>query len=390
MLSGPGPRPARPKATLPSASHPGPDPLRSRRNAGRGRVRTFVPETDPPGTGRAQTLGSEPRLAGPVTRIALLGLLAAAASAQELPLIRAAGTSLDTFEIELRLDAVDHGTPEGLAKAFARFEEEQHGVRRVFAEMVRDEHLALMRRFYGKELVDRQLKAYDAIEQKGYRCEVTGITGGSDNATAQERRTYVEGGKQREETSEIGLVRNGRRWEIAAIRDRAPGGKLVERGLGTPPVLAKVPLPAPEAPDLSSPRAAVSSLRVAILRFGALRDNASLALTDRFFDILGAFYGEETVRKARAERPKVEAPTRLSTEIGDGAPRLADLVRVEVVLSEEVPGRTDLKSAIANAAFDLRPEGGTWRVVSEHVRLDPEHAYSPVTRDFALFFLVRR
>ena len=49
-----------------------------------------------------------------------------------------------------------------------------------------------------------------------------------------------------------------------------------------------------------------------------------------------------------------------------------------------------LRSAIANAAFDLRPEAGTWRIVSEHVRPDPEMAFSPVTSKFGFFFLVRR
>jgi hypothetical protein len=96
------------------------------------------------------------------------------------------------------------------------------------------------------------------------------------------------------------------------------------------------------------------------------------------------------VRKARSERPKTDAPTPVSVEIGDGAPRLADLVRVEVMISEQVPDRPDLKSAIAQAAFDLRPEAGTWRVVGEHLRPDPDSAFSPVTAHFGLFFLVRR
>ncbi len=326
----------------------------------------------------------------PPVRLLCLLLAAAAAAAQDLPLIRAAGTSLDSFEVELRLDAVDRASAEGLARSFARFEEEQHGVRRRFAELVRDEHLDLLRGFYAKELVDRQAKAYDAVEQKGYRCEVTGVTPAGDRATAQVRRTYVEGGKQREETSELSLVHNGRRWEMAAIRDLGRDGRLVERPLGAPPELKRVPLPAPETRDLSSAKAAVASLRAEILRFGAHRDNASLALTDRFFDIAAAFYGDETARKARASRPKTEAPTPAFVEIGDGAPRLADLVRVEVTVSEEVPGRPDLRSAIANAAFDLRPEAGQWRVVSEHLRPDPDMAFAPVTTNFGLFFLVRR
>jgi len=323
-------------------------------------------------------------------RKVLLLLAAGPAVAQDLPLIRAAGTSLDTFDVELRLDAVDHASPEGLARSFARFEEQQHGVRRRFAELVRDAHLDLLRGYYAKEMVDRQAKAYDEVEQKGYRCEVTGVEPKGDKATARIRRTYVEAGKQREETSELSFVNAGRRWELVTIRDRAPDGRLAERGIGAPPVLKRVPVPTPEPPDLSSAKAAVMSLQHEVLHFGALRDNASLLLTDRFFDIAAAFYGEETARKARASRPKTDAPAPVFVEVGDGAPRLADLVRVEVTVFEEVPGRPDLRSAIGNAAFDLRPESGKWKVVSEHLRPDPEMALSPVTGNFGLFFLVRR
>jgi hypothetical protein len=322
--------------------------------------------------------------------LGILLLVAAPLAAQEMPLIRAAGTSLETFEVELRLDALDHGSAEGLAKSFARFEEEQHGVRRRFAELVRDAHLGVLRSFYGKELVDRQTQAYDTMEQKGYRVEITGVTAEGDKATAQMRRTYVERGKEREAASEISLVRNGDRWDIAAIRDRRRDGQFVERGLGTPPVLKRAPLPDPAPPDLSSPKAAVTSLRGEIVRFGALRDNASLALTDRFFDILAAFYGEETAQKARADRPATKTPLPSFVVVGDGVPKLADLVRVEVTLSEEEPGRPDRRVTLANAAFDLRHEGGTWKVVGEFIRADPDKPFSPVTNNFGLFFFARR
>ncbi|MFI5403140.1 MAG: hypothetical protein ACHQ1G_09400, partial [Planctomycetota bacterium] len=164
----------------------------------------------------------------------LLG--AATAVAEDLPLIRAAGTSLATFEIELRLEAVDRGSAEGLAKSFARLEEEQHGVRRRFAELVRDAHLDILRAFYTKEIVDKQAETYKAVEQRGYRCEVLEVTQEGGKATARLRRTYVEAGKEREEASEIDLVQGGGRWLIATIRDRGRDGRFVERGLGTPPV----------------------------------------------------------------------------------------------------------------------------------------------------------
>lgn len=325
-------------------------------------------------------------------KIGLLALLLAAAPAraQELPLIRAAGTSLETFEIELRLEAIDHATAEGLAKSFARFEQEQHGVRRRFAEMVAEAHLDLMRGSYARDLVDRQAQAYDALVQKGYHCDVASVTPSGDKAKAVLQRTYVETGKQRGEAFEVDLHRDAKGWWIDAIRNRAPDGKLVLRGLGTPPELKNVPVPSPVTPDLSSAKTAVATLRDQILRFGALRDNASKKLNDRFFDITAAFYGDEVARKALADRPVVKPPLPSFVELGDPTPRLADLLRVEVTVLEEVPGGKDLRSAIGQLAFDLRPEEKKWKVVGEYVRPQPDKALAPITSNFGLFFLVRR
>lgn len=314
----------------------------------------------------------------------LLLLAAAPVAAQELPLIRASGTSLETFEVELRLEGVDHATAEGLAKSFARFEEEHHGVSRRFGELVRDAHLDLLRRTCTRDIVDRQAKAYEAAEQKGYRSEVTGVTPAGDKALARLRRTYLAGGKEREEATEIDLVRDGTRWRIAAIRNRGRDGQWKERGLGTPPTMMRAEVPAPGTPDLSSPRSTVSSLRGDVLRFGALRFNAQLAVPDRFFDIAAAFYGEEVARKARESRPRLETARPLSVEFGEPAPRLSDLVRIEVTVNDEVGGK---RKAVAQRAFDLRPEEGTWRIVGEYMRPEPEGPYQSVPGSFGLFFL---
>jgi len=317
----------------------------------------------------------------------ILLLAAASAIAQDLPLIRGSGTSLETFEVDLRLDAVDHATAEGLARSFARFEEEQHDVRRSFADLVREAHLDILRRFYTKDLVDRQAKDYESVVQKGYRSEVKGVTVEGDKATAQLQRTYIVGGKQREEATEIDLVRDGARWRIAAIRDRGRDGQFKERPLGTPPEMKRAPVPSPAAPDLSSPKAAVTSLRDEVLRFGGLRDNAALSLTDRFFDICAAFYGDEVAKKAREERPRPKESPPVSFDVGEPAPRLSDLMRVDITVNEDVRGK---RTAIGQAAFDLRSEDGKWRVVGEYLRPDPDTPPSPVPRNFGLFFLVRR
>jgi hypothetical protein len=313
---------------------------------------------------------------------AILVLLLPALAGEELPLIRAAGTSLETFEIVLRLEAVDRTTPEGLARAFARFEEEHHGVRRRFAELVRDAHLDLLRAYYARDLVERQAKAYEAMEQKGYRAELKDIRAEGDQATAELRRTYIVFGKEREEVAEIDLVRDANGWRIRSIRDRGRDGRFVERPLGAPPPLKPAEVPAPAPPDLSSAKAALASVRAAALRFGALRHNAALSLTDRFFDITAAFHGEDAARSAREGRPTVTEAKPRDLELSEPAPRLADLLRIEVTVHEEKGGK---RQAVAQWAFDLRAEGSQWKVAGEYRRPDPKGPFEAVP-DLAIFF----
>lgn len=318
---------------------------------------------------------------------ATLLLLAPALVAEDLPLIGAAGTSLETFEVELRLDAVDHKTPEGLAKSFARFEEQEHGVRRKFAELVRDEHLALLRVFYTKDLVDRQAQAYDQVEQRGFRSEVKDVRVEGDKATAELKRTYIIGGREREDATELDLVHAADGWWIRTMRVRGRDGKLADRPLSPPPVLKRPPVPAPGAPDLSDAQTAMLSLRDHALRFGALRDNASLSLTEKYFDITGAFYGPEVGKKLRESRPTLPDAAPVTLDFGAAAPRLSDLMRVEVLVIEESKGK---RNPIGGATFDLRAEDGEWKVVGEYQRPDPDAPPVGVSKNFALFFLVRR
>jgi hypothetical protein len=313
----------------------------------------------------------------------LLALAAAPAGAQEMPLIRADGTSLETFGVELRLDGVDHKTPEGLARSFARFQEDQHGVRRRFAELFRDAHLDVLRRYYLPDVVARQAEDYDAQTQKGYRCEVRRVGATADTATALLVYTYIEGGRQREENSEIELKREGESWWIRAIRDRRRDGSLETRDLGVPPAFPRADVGPPRPPDLTSARATVASLRADIVRLGAVRDNASLALLERFFDITAAFYGAKVAEEARAGQERPPAGERSTVEIGDAKARLADLVRVGVAVKEK-------GGSVGEAAFDLRAEGGSWRIVGEFARPDPDGPFVPNTRNLGLFFLVRR
>lgn len=321
------------------------------------------------------------------TIAALLLALPALAAAEDLPLIRANGTSLETFEVELRLDAIDHATPEGLAKSFARFEEEQHDVRRRFAELVRDAHMDILRTFYARDLVEKQAKAYDAMEQKGNRSEVKEVLADGDTATVEFRRTFIAAGREREGLTKVVMARDATGWWIRAIRDRGPKGEFVERPLAPPPPLKRPPVAAPGAPDLSSAKATMLSLRDHFLRFGALRDHASLSLTERYFDITAAFYGPEAAKRARDTRPTVADAAPVALDFGAAAPRLADLMRVEVTVVEEARGK---RTPIGQAAFDLKDEAGSWKVAGEYLRPDPEAPPQAVQMNFGLFFLVRR
>jgi hypothetical protein len=220
------------------------------------------------------------------------------------------------------------------------------------------------------------------MEQKGYRAEVKGVRALGDKATADMRRTYIIAGREREELSEIDLVRDDGGWRIHTIRDRGRDGQFAERPLGVPPALKPAAVPAPEAPDLSSAKAALASLRAAALRFGALRHNAALSLTDRFFDITAAFHGEDAARKAREGRPSVTEAQPRDLEFTEPLPRLADILRIEVTVNEEKSGK---RRTIGQWAFDLRSEGGQWKVAGEFRRAEPKAPFEAV-QDLALFF----
>jgi len=129
------------------------------------------------------------------------------------------------------------------------------------------------------------------------------------------------------------------------------------------------------------------SLRDHVLRFGALRDNAALSLTERFFDITAAFYGAEAARKARESRPSAAEAAPVVLDFGVAAPRLSDLMRVEVTVVEEARGK---RNPIGQAAFDLKAEDGAWKVAGEYLRPDPDAPFQAVPANFGLFFLVRR
>jgi hypothetical protein len=326
-----------------------------------------------------------------VVRLAasLFGFLSVAA-AQEAPLIVAHGRDLASFEIVVRLEGVARSSPRDLAQSFARLQREQHLVRRRFLQRFRVAHLGILRRYYAHGLVAAQEARYrqTAGSDDDARSTVSEVKADGDRATAQlewaarDARTR----KWAKRAVRLTLARRQGSWWILAIHDQVPGRGWVERKLGVPPDVAPAAVPTAIRPDRSAPRATVDSLQQEVRRLKALGDTGRRAMARKYFAILAAFYGEEVARRARAERPRPAAASTVAFQVRDPKAGEGDATRIDVLATEEIPGAEGKRSAVGQAAFDLREGAGGWRIVGEFWRPQPNRPLVPTTDNFGLFF----
>jgi len=318
-------------------------------------------------------------------------LLSAAAAFGEDPgaILEARGATLEAFDVVAHLDRVDRSSAETLARSFARLTVEERRVNLTFGDLFRSEHLQILRRYYAPDLVRGQTEDYRGLPLPGdTRCRYLGLKPvGDDHAVASLRRSWTEDAKRLERVVRLELVRRGDEWWVERIRDAQGDGTFRERDLGVPSALPATELPAAPARDLSSPKAAVESLKADIERLGAMRARASIALYRHYFAILETFYGEPTARAARARQTKAKPDIPHTFKINPHELEAGDSVRVAVLAVEEVPDTEGQHSVIGQVSFDLRRDGPGWRIFAEWARPDPTKAPVPQTTAFALFFL---
>jgi len=321
----------------------------------------------------------------------VLALLAVPLAAQEArrPLLASEGASLYDFDVRLDLSPVARGTPEALATSFAHLLEDQDTVRRHFARLFREEHLDILRRYYALEMVRKQAEWYDGLDLRDYHVEVDAPDTKGDAATVRLKSRWLDArGRPGGSDLVLHLARKDGGWWIVKVQDDVPGKGLQDRGLGVPPEPPAITVPLATEPNLGTPEATVRSLHADIRRLGTIRNRASVALQRHFFSIAAAFYGADVAEHARANRPKPEPQPEIFLQTLDTKPRMGDMVRVKVLVNERVPGSEDLVSAVGEAAFDLRPISGKWRVVNEFRRPKPESSFVPLAQSLGLLFLV--
>lgn len=319
-------------------------------------------------------------------RSILLTLVAAAfAGAGDDSPIAARGETLGEFEVALNVARIDPSSAESLARSYAAFDAAAaNGCAAHFARLSADAHMEIVRRYYDPVLARTQEEAYDRLlaREGKVSCSVVRVDAEKDRAVAELARTG--NGTDR---LFLTMERAGAGWRLSRIERETEPGKRAPRDLGVPPPLRVPPIGPPAPPDLSTPDAAVASLRRDMARLFALRTRGQNEMNRHYFQIVRAFYGEEEAQRARDAQKAAPPAPELSYEFAKAAPIGEGLRRVDVLAYEAVPGTKDRRSAVGNAAFDLREGPGGWRIVRELGRPAPDRALRPVSGNLALFFL---
>jgi len=317
-------------------------------------------------------------------RLATLLLLASLAVAEDGRLLRATGADLESFDVAVRLDEVDRSSPKALAAAFAQLQKDQFELNRAFVERFRAHHLEILARYYVPGMVAKQKAVYGPARRGDVTCEVGDVEIVGTGATAILEWAHGE----RSRRIMLRMERRGDAWWIRSVHDRSPDGIWSKpRPLGAPPLRTPRSLPEAAEPDRTGPDETVKSLRADVLRLAVLGNRGRRALAAHFFDIAAAFYGQEAAARARDERAGVRDRPPVKSEILGPAPFVGG-VRVGVSVTERVPGVTARRSAIAEAAFDLKETADGWRIVNEHTRPKPDVPLEPASSNFGLIFLV--
>lgn len=315
-------------------------------------------------------------------------LLAGQVRAQEpSSLLRAEGTTLESFSVRYDSGSLKRSTPAELADSYARYVTQQQAASRMFGTLFRNAHVDLLKRYLAPPLVQRQEAAYATGPQApAMKCSVAK----AEDAGALLRRSWTDPrtGKAASRMVRLDMEKRQGVWWVKTILVEVETGKFVDRGLGIPPPEPPADVPAKVRPNLVTAHGLVSTLRDDMLRLRALGVRGRNAVYRSSFLILGDFFGRDRVEAVRRRQPKPPAagPAHRFDVVPPRDPD-AGLVRIEVVVKEEIPGAEGKWSAIGQSVFDVRRIEGRWRVTGEWNRPDPKQPLVALNRGFALFFL---
>lgn len=320
---------------------------------------------------------------------AALVVLAAAASAK--PVLWATGETLQAFDVQVDLAAIEHSSPRALAESFAELHVGQHRVARRFAELFEAAHVAILERYYTEGLAKKQAAAYRALplEETALACTVAEVAeAGEGFAVVLLDRSWRDAkGEARTRRLRLSMAAKGEFWWLRKVEHDLEGKGFVDQGLGAPPAVLSVPIPEAGTPDQTGPDAAVASLEREMRRLAALGQRGRHSLYRHFYPLVRACYGDEVAKVAEEAQVPSLPGLPLSYERAEPEERLAGVVRIRVAAWQAVPGTEGQRSAVGMAAFDLRREpGATWRIVWELRWEEPEGPPVPVGSNLGLFF----
>lgn len=307
-------------------------------------------------------------------------------------MLQAKGKNLAEFDVVVDLSRVDHGSPQGLAEAYARMHVQNHALTRHYAALYHKGHEAIVKRYYTDRIVQRLGMAYARDESKGQKleCVVADVQEkGADRAVALLRSTLRGKILGKSVSMQLEMKKVDGKWWLAKVLTADPKKGFVDRGIGLPPVVPEIVVPESATPDKSSAKAAVASLRKDVVRFGAIANKAKTEMYREIDTIVAQFFGKAV---AEAERKKLTAPEKPLPRVYQTLqpdPPVDGTIRIQILVKEEIPGGEGKRSAIGNFAFDLRKDvrSNEWRIVGESWRPKPDEPMVPRTAAFGLLFI---
>jgi hypothetical protein len=321
-----------------------------------------------------------------------LGVLAISVRAQDEGILTASGDDLSSFRIRLHTDQIDRRTPKSFVGAHTKFlVEMENEVAQRFAELVADEHTAILKRYYTGELVKMQETAYTKhgkrSRQLAFAIEDVKVRG--DRAAVTVKVTWEQMKKGTDSTyipaqrrERLQLARKGGSWWLDYVEKEVRGKGFEAQKIQVRPRVLAPKISFAGAPNTTSPDQTLKSLEIEMRRFRGLRRNGQYQLYSHYLAFLEAFYGSETAQKARkVQQTDLEATTKYMYTLAK--PDKGGM-RIDVSLFDMSTGPRE--TPVGKMAYWLRREGKEWRVFSEAAQNKPDGPFTPISAGFAIPF----
>ena len=322
--------------------------------------------------------------------LVLLVLLAPAALAQDI--LAAHGQKLADFRVVVRTELIDRSSPMALATAWAALHVQEQKVAARFRKLFEEAHVAILERFYSKELVALQRKLYreKVRDVNDLRCMVLNEKDGPNGRQlVYVRRSWIDAIDRPTEDRAQLMFRKEKdgQWTMVEVRYEVRPGSFERRDRTIPPVTARVQVPERFEKMKPTPEGTFLLLKLEIRKLGFERTNAQHELFRHFFTLTGIVFGPDVAAEARASQPAAKPRNRFWFTEKKPAPNEDGSVLLTVEALEKAPDQ-EAAMVAGEAEFHMtKDKKGMWRVTREALRTEPGKPAVPVKKKIGLFLM---